>query len=215
MAPEMSQTLDRGLEVLDVLARYPAGLSVTELSGELNVSRTIVYRLVVTLEQRGFVRRTQDGRCRLGIACVTLARQIQPVLRDAALPVLRRLADQIGATAHLSIIDGTESQAVAVAEPSRTEAMLKPARPVGRVVVERGVAGRAAVATRTSNRNMRPGWVVSGGSATQGGYAVAAPVLGVEGLEASVGILSPVELDTGLAGPQVVQAATDIARILR
>ena len=215
MPPEMSQTLDRGLQVLEVLTDFPAGLTVTELANRLDVSRTIVYRLVVTLEQRGFIRRAQDGRCRLGMTCVTMARQIQPVLRDASLPPLRRLADQVGATAHLSLVEGGESQAVAVAEPSRNEPAAQAPRTVGRIVVERGVAGRAAVATRTSSRNMQPGWVVSGGSPSQGGYAVAAPVLGVAGFEGSVGVLSPTELDTSTAGPQVVQAAAEIAKALR
>ena len=57
MPAETSQTLDRGLQVLEVLADHPEGLTVTQLARELDVSRTIVYRLVVTLEQHGLLRR--------------------------------------------------------------------------------------------------------------------------------------------------------------
>jgi hypothetical protein len=214
MAAETSQTLDRGLRVLEILADGPAGLTVTEIANALEVSRTIVYRLVVTLEQHGFLRRAHDGRCRLGMASLSLARQIHPVVRDAAVPSLRRLAETVGATAHLTLVEGSEALAVAVVEPTRSDMHL--AYRVGaRAPVDRGVAGRAAVATRASARALEPGWVISGGDPAQGGYAVAAPVLGVVGFEASVGVLSMVELDAAVVGPRVVAAAADIGRALR
>src|SRR5438034_3935866 len=48
---ETSQTLDRGLRVLKLLADTDHGLTVTELSHKLGVNRTVVYRLLATLEQ--------------------------------------------------------------------------------------------------------------------------------------------------------------------
>ena len=60
MPKETSQTLDRGLRVLSVLADSPEGLTVTEVAAALGVSRTVVYRLIVTLEQHGLVRRGTD-----------------------------------------------------------------------------------------------------------------------------------------------------------
>ncbi|MGI9136173.1 MAG: helix-turn-helix domain-containing protein, partial [Candidatus Nanopelagicales bacterium] len=56
MASETSQTLDRGLRVLEALADAPEGLTVTELATQLDIGRTVVYRLVVTLEQHAFLR---------------------------------------------------------------------------------------------------------------------------------------------------------------
>lgn len=46
MPKETSQTLDRGLRVLSVLADSPEGLTVTEVAAALGVSRTVVYRLI-------------------------------------------------------------------------------------------------------------------------------------------------------------------------
>ena len=43
MPAETSQTLDRGLRVLGVLASSPDGLTVTELAARLEVNRTIVH----------------------------------------------------------------------------------------------------------------------------------------------------------------------------
>lgn len=53
MTAETSQTLDRGLRVLKLLADTDHGLTVTELSNKLGVNRTVVYRLLATLEQIG------------------------------------------------------------------------------------------------------------------------------------------------------------------
>jgi len=67
MTGETSQTLDRGIRVLRELAETPSGLSVTELAGRLQVNRTVMYRLLATLEQHALVRRDADGRARLGL----------------------------------------------------------------------------------------------------------------------------------------------------
>jgi len=85
---ETSQTLDRGLRVLEVLAATPRGLTVSELAAQIGVNRTVVYRLVSTLLQRGLVRRDVAGRLYVGLGLLSLARGLEPVLRDLAQPVL-------------------------------------------------------------------------------------------------------------------------------
>jgi len=92
MPTETSQTLDRGLRVLAVLAATPAGLTVTQLAAEVGVNRTVVYRLVSTLEQHALVRRDRQGRLHVGLGVLQLSAAVQPVLREAAAPVLRALA---------------------------------------------------------------------------------------------------------------------------
>ena len=67
MTAETSQTLDRGLRVLKLLADTDHGLTVTELSHKLGVNRTVVYRLLATLEQHALVRRDLGGRARVGL----------------------------------------------------------------------------------------------------------------------------------------------------
>ena len=92
MPSETSQTLDRGLRVLRVLAESPEGLTVTELASRLQVNRTVVYRLVSTLEQHGLLRRDARSRLFVGLGVLHLASAVQPLLRDLAMPVLRSLA---------------------------------------------------------------------------------------------------------------------------
>jgi DNA-binding IclR family transcriptional regulator len=211
MPKETSQTLDRGLRVLSVLADSPEGLTVTEVAAALGVSRTVVYRLVVTLEQHGLVRRGSDGKCRLGLAVLGLARQVQPLLRDAALPVLRRLAESAGSTAYLGMADGQDLLTVAVAEPPRSDVHIW-YRLGSRIPLEVGAAGRAVLAARTAaGRPLDPPWIVSTGD-SPGSSGIAAPVLGISGVEAAVGVAtvaSPEEV-----GPRIARAAADIARLL-
>ena len=118
MASETSQTLDRGLRVLKVLAESPDGLTITELSGRLQVNRTVVYRLISTLEQHALVRRDARSRLFVGLGVLHLASAVQPLLRDLAMPVLRSLAESLGSTAHLTVADGDEALALAVVEPT-------------------------------------------------------------------------------------------------
>lgn len=117
---ETAQTLDRGLRLLHLVADAPGGLTVTEAANLLGIGRAAVYRLVGALSGHGMVRRDGDGRLRLGAGVLHLARRAQPLLAEGALPALRRLAEQAGATAHLTVVEGGEGVALAVVEPSWT-----------------------------------------------------------------------------------------------
>src|SRR4051812_8250645 len=163
---------------------------MTEAAAQLGVGRAAVYRLVATLAEHGMLRRDRAGRLRLGAGVLHLARRAQPLVADAALPALRRLAEQVGATAHLTLAEGTEGVALAVVEPSWTQFHVA-YRPGSRHPLERGAAGRAILAGRSG----RAGYVATSGELQPGAFGVAAPVLGVEGLEASVGVvaLAPLE----------------------
>ena len=214
MAAETSQTLDRGLRVLEVVAEAPDGLTVSELAAALGIGRTVVYRLVVTLEHHALIRRGPDGRCRLGLGLLAMGRQVQPVVRDTALPALRLLAEAVGATAVLTIVDGQEALAAVVVEPARSDVQ-EPYRTGLRHPLEVGAGGRAILAARTAaGRPLDPAWVVSN-DGSQGAFGIAVPVLGVPGLEASVGVLALRELNEAEVGPRVARAAGEISRALR
>ena len=122
MPAETSQTLDRGLRVLEVLSDHPSGMTVTELAQALGVSRTIVYRLVVTLEQHGFLRRAHDGHraaaaganaltqwpavlelavCRMAAGACDLAIAAQPGVVEERTPERRRIGAQFMAVGRI------------------------------------------------------------------------------------------------------------------
>lgn len=205
MSPgETSQTLDRGLRLLELLAAAPDGRTVTDLAQDLGVGRTVIYRLVATLEDHRLVRRDAEGRVRLALGVLALARTVHPLLRAAAVPALRRLAQSTGLTASLSVVDGPEVLAVAVVEPSWTEFHVA-YREGTRHSRDRGAAGKAIGSTQP--------WVVTSGELQPGAHGLASP-LQVDGLEGSVSVIGLGPIDAGAVGPQVVAAAADIAAAL-
>lgn len=209
MTREGSLTLDRGLALLQAVADAGGeAATISELAVAIGASRAAVYRLLVPLSERGLVWR--DGnKVRLGVGLLRLAGQVLPQLREAARPVLRELAEKVGATAHLSVAQGDQAQAVAVVEPSWTSFHV--AYRVGtRHPLSAGAAGKAMT--------LRPGgdgWVTSTGELEAGASGVAAPVRGVPGLRASLGVVSLEPLDAAVVGPVVVAAALRLAEILR
>lgn len=209
--PEQSQTLDRGLTVLrELSAAGPDGLSVSALAGRLSVGRPVVYRLVATLMAHELVRRDSDGTVRLGMGLLGLARAAAPALLGTARPVLRRLADAAGATAHLTVADGDEATAVEVVEPNWTDYHVG-YRVGSRHPLARGAAGRAILAGRRGEA----GVVTSIGELQSGATGVAAPVLGVPGLAASIGVVAVGALDLRAVSPLVTAAAAELTDLLR
>lgn len=204
---ETAQTLDRGLRVLSLLAGEPRGVTMTELARTIGVNRTVAYRLVATLQQHQLARRDSEGRVFAGMGVLQLAQGVEPLLRAKAGPILRRLAEHVGATAHLTVREGDEAVAVAVVEPSWTDFHV--AYRVGaRHRLDRGAAGKAIL---LSDGSCGAGYVSTHGELQAGAFGVAAPVRGVSGLAASVGVVALVELDGAVVGPAAVEAARDVA----
>ena len=204
---ETSQTLDRGIRLLGLLADGRS-MTVTELATALGVARPVVYRLLATLDGHAWVRRTDDGRVRLGLGVLQLAQQVQPLVRQAALPELRRLAEDVGATAHLTVADGGEALAVAVVEPTWTSYHVS-YRVGTRHRLDQGAAGRAILAGRQGEETV----VMTDGELQPGAVGIAVPVPLV-GLEASVGVVALGSLELADVEGPLRRAATRIARAL-
>lgn len=190
--------------MLLALADAARPMSVTELAAQLRMSRPAAYRLIATLEGHALARRTPDG-IELGVGALRVSGGALPVLRRTAQPVLRALADDVGATAHLTVVDAGEALAVAVVEPSWTDVHV--AYRVGlRHPLDRGAAGEAI--------RQGHGWVASTGQLQPGAHGVAAAVTGVPGLQASVGVVSLAAMDDAAVGPVVERAARELATAL-
>lgn len=217
--PETSQTLDRGIRVLTALADATSGLTVAQLAERVGAPRTAGYRLVATLEAHGLARRDPDGRVHLGVGVLRLAARVHPLLREAATPALRRLAEAVGATAHLTVAEGPDALAIAVVEPTWTDYHM--AYRVGsRHRLAQGAAGKAILLGRSASKRARPQdaaalYTVSEGELQAGAHGIAAPIREVPGLEASVGVVSFAPLDTAAVAPRVIQAAAEISAALR
>jgi DNA-binding IclR family transcriptional regulator len=218
------QTLDRGLQALDLVSRTPAGMTVGELADKLGVHRAICYRIISTLEEHNLVVRADQGLVRLGAGAVVFSERFLAHLRSASLPILQRLANATRTTAFISIAEDEESVAIAVAEPE--DAVLRVSYRLGsRHPLSLGAAGAAILAMRPATSQdseavqaaRKDGVAFSHGEIERGATGVATGVIGlapVHGIEACVGVVTISDLDPGSIAEMVMQAAAQLARQL-
>jgi len=65
--------LDRALVILDLLSKHPGGLTRNEIAAATGCSTTMVYRIVMTLANNGFLFRDEmSGRYRLSLKLVDI-----------------------------------------------------------------------------------------------------------------------------------------------
>lgn len=216
-----SQTLDRGLRVLAVVADAEAPMSTGEVAVALGLHRSIAYRMLRTLEGHGLVRRGDGGRFGPGPALAVLARRVAPTLQTAAMPELSSLADAVGMTAFLVVRDGDDAVTIAVVEPGHVTAHVA-YRPGNRHPVDRGAPGLALLAGAPRRRGERSavtlarrrGWAHSRSEVLPGMRSVASPVVDALGaLHGAVcvvfaGVTGPVE-DLGVRVCAAARAVTD------
>lgn len=115
--PPHSQTLSRGIRVLEVLAESPRTLTIAELAEALDVHRSIIYRILRTLEDHGLVSRDASGRVSLAPRIAALARGVERDLQAAALPELSAVTSDLTMTAFLVVLDRQECVTLLSVEP--------------------------------------------------------------------------------------------------
>jgi IclR family transcriptional regulator, acetate operon repressor len=104
-------SLEKALDVLDVVGTAPEGMSQSEVAQRLALPRTTVYRLLATLVARGLLRRDPVRKVYgLGLRCFEMARQAyaMPDVVAAAAGELRNLRDLTGETTYLATLEGAE-----------------------------------------------------------------------------------------------------------
>ena len=57
-----SQTLDRGLKALTLIATSPSPMTIDEVATQLKLGRSVTYRMIRTLEDHRLVTRDPSGR---------------------------------------------------------------------------------------------------------------------------------------------------------
>ncbi|MFG2149330.1 IclR family transcriptional regulator [Streptomyces sp. NPDC048696] len=104
----MSQTVDRALSILPLLAQGPADLG--RVADHLGVHKSTALRLLRTLHEHGLVYRQEDQRYRLGARLFALAQEAVENLdvREIAHPHLVALNEQVGHTVHLAVYEDGE-----------------------------------------------------------------------------------------------------------
>lgn len=164
-----SQTLSRGLEALEVLAEAGSPMSIADLAAGLGLHRSNAYRILRTLEDHRFVLRDDAGLIRLGPKMALLAHGVSSSLQQAARPELTGVANEIGATAYVAVLDSDSVLTLLSAEPDRAHAAIAQ-RPGSRHPIGRGAPGHAieSILTLSERAALPDGTVLSGTPLTEG-----------------------------------------------
>lgn len=110
--------LDRSMQLLEQLAVSP-DLGISEIAKRTGGTKTQAFRLLHTLERRGYVRKDPSTRTyALGYRVLYLAEHInrQTALIHTAQPHMRELATLTSENVHLLIRDGLHSVCIALEE---------------------------------------------------------------------------------------------------
>lgn len=137
-----SQTLDRGLRALELLAEAAEPLSIASLAQQLGVHRSSAYRVLRTLEEHRFVVRDEAGMIRLGPRLAALGRGAAESLQQAALPELSEIANTFGFTSFIAMLDHDEAVTLLSVEPTHGHATVAQ-RPGVKHPLTRGAPGYA------------------------------------------------------------------------
>ncbi|KQM60984.1 IclR family transcriptional regulator [Agreia sp. Leaf210] len=144
-AGSVSQTLDRGIRILELLADARRPQSIDDIAAALEVHRSVAYRLIRTLEAHGLVVRETSGRLQLGARLAALAAGVAHDLQAEALPELTAAANDLGMTCFLVVLDRDECVTLTSIEPRHAVATVAQ-RPGTRHPVTVGAPGKAILA---------------------------------------------------------------------
>jgi DNA-binding IclR family transcriptional regulator len=185
-------------------------LTPAELADRLQLNRTVVHRLLTTLNARGFVRRHAHAYS-LGPTLVQLSKGVEPDLRAASIPAMKLLAEATGETAVTHVPDGND--AVVLEQVVANRYVLRVDHEIGsRHPLTQGASGRAILARLPEAEQRRVlratdaedevprqldairqmGYALSHDELQMGVHGIAAPVIGPDGVAiASVALLVP------------------------
>lgn len=141
--------IDRMMDMLAQLERRPNGATIRELTAQLSLPRTTVYRILNTLQQHDMVRRDDAGAYHLGRRLLALAAHVIAGVSDIdfagiAQPFLDKLAADLGEGTKLSVIDHEGVLVIAVSQGRREYALT--VAPGQRMPIHAGAASKILLA---------------------------------------------------------------------
>ena len=142
-----SQSLVRGLKLLEHISISPLGLSLSELADMAELAPSTAHRLLQALQSQGFItQENEQGRWRIDVKTFRIGNSFLEA-RDfiaTSRPYLRRLTSITGETANLGIRDG--ATAVFLAQHESPQMMRMITRLGSRAPLHASGVGKALLA---------------------------------------------------------------------
>ena len=101
--------LEKGLDILELFAGSPEGMTISEVARRLNRTMSEIFRMLLCLEQRGYLAQSANkDRYHLTLRLFRLAQEHPPTKRmvTEALPIMHWLAHELRQSCHLGVLDG-------------------------------------------------------------------------------------------------------------
>jgi DNA-binding IclR family transcriptional regulator len=200
-ASSISQTLDRGITALEMIAFASEPVDVATVAEKMGVGKSVAYRLIRTLEARRLVRRTSQSTYEPSLYLGRVGAKSFRPLQAAAVPHMRKLANALGHTTYIAMREGDEIVTIWVEEPTSTDTIAY--RPSVRHAVGKGATWIALMAgeppgpedTREIIRARETGFAMTTGQVIPGLSGMASPIMA--GTGECVGVLATVFLNRG------------------
>lgn len=141
------QSVDRALDILEVLSGAGTPLGVTEIAVATGLPQGTAHRILRSLHHRGYVRHEVGRKYALGAASFRLGDAAQRSIGVRARPYLAQLVVMTGETANLAALEGDH---VVYISQVPSPHMLRMFAEVGRRVLPHSTAvGKAILASRS------------------------------------------------------------------
>jgi DNA-binding IclR family transcriptional regulator len=111
--------LEKGLDILELLAAASDALTHSEIASRLGRSVPEIFRMLVCLEERGYISRMgPDESYQLTLKLFEIVHQHRPLQRliSQARPLVQRVASETGQSCHLAMLNSAEVVIVAQAD---------------------------------------------------------------------------------------------------
>jgi IclR family acetate operon transcriptional repressor len=115
----MSDIIERSFKIIEELASFPTGRTLSELSTELDMPLSATHRLLNDLIKAGYVRKDErHGDFSLTTKLVSIGLRVLSAsgIVDIAQPILERLAGRTGELVRLAAVDGDQLLYIAKAQ---------------------------------------------------------------------------------------------------
>jgi DNA-binding IclR family transcriptional regulator len=119
--------LEKGIDIIEALANSGSGLTVSDIAQILQRRMSELFRIVVVMEQRGWLRKDPDtSRYSVTYHMLKLAHRSTPAqtLSSAAAPVMHDLSTRINQSCHLVVRSGAQGLVILRQENQKRNANL-------------------------------------------------------------------------------------------
>lgn len=105
MADYNNQSLQRAMQIMELISDQPKGMTLAEICRSLNLNKTIAYRLLITLTNGGWLSKDIDNRFVVGIKLISLfCNALEEVGFDKIIkPYIQDIAVKYGETVVLAV----------------------------------------------------------------------------------------------------------------